>query len=513
MTENILTAGTSVRIKNDPGRVGVLTGKHKVVAGNLRYQVAFLEGKTYQPDYELEVITDENSDLETLVEEGRFGRVSDLRRNLSYIQLSGKLANLVYSMDTTNTDFYAYQFKPVLSFLESPSNGLLIADEVGLGKTIEAGLIWTEIRARYDARRLLVVCPAMLREKWRDELRDRFGVDAEIMDAAQVLAELKRNKHDTPVGKGIVCSLQGLRPPKHWNDADRKSRSPRAELARFLDKQADSDPVVDLLIVDEAHYLRNPESQTAQLGGLLREVSENVLLLSATPVNLRSDDLFHLLKLVDPDYFDNKTVFPQVLNANEPLQQARDLVLNRNSEGHAVKTLLENAQSHYMLSENLQLKELISMDFESSLLSEDSERIRLANRIEKVNLLRHVVNRTRRVEVTELKVIRKPFTKFVPLDENGPEWAFYQSVTAAVRQYASQRDIVEGFLLASPQRQVSSCMYAAARAWKQRVGGLAELAYEDLGVDVPTGEKTAPLMEFIAANVLPDVDLELAAKT
>jgi hypothetical protein len=72
------------------------------------------------------------------LELGRFGRVLDLRRNLTHIQLSGRLANLVYSMDTTNTDFYAYQFKPVLSFLESSSNGLLIADEVGLGKNIEA---------------------------------------------------------------------------------------------------------------------------------------------------------------------------------------------------------------------------------------------------------------------------------------------------------------------------------------------------------------------------------------
>ena len=80
----------------------------------------------------------------------------------------------------------------MLSFLESPSKGLLIADEVGLGKTIEAGLIWTELRARVDARRLLVVCPKMLCDKWRLELRNRFGVEATIVDAAELASELRR---------------------------------------------------------------------------------------------------------------------------------------------------------------------------------------------------------------------------------------------------------------------------------------------------------------------------------
>ena len=124
---------------------------------------------------------DGHDDAYELLTRSRFGRAADLRRSLTFLHLSGRLANLVYSMETTNVDFYAYQYKPVLSFLESPSNGLLIADEVGLAKTIEAGLIWTELRARYDARRLVVFCPAMLREKWRDELRERFGVDAVII--------------------------------------------------------------------------------------------------------------------------------------------------------------------------------------------------------------------------------------------------------------------------------------------------------------------------------------------
>ena len=73
-----------------------------------------------------------------LLEAGRLGRATDLRRVLTHVRLTGRLANVIYSMDTTGTDFYASQFKPVLKLLNSISNGILIADEVGLGKTIEA---------------------------------------------------------------------------------------------------------------------------------------------------------------------------------------------------------------------------------------------------------------------------------------------------------------------------------------------------------------------------------------
>lgn len=88
---------------------------------------------------------------------------------------------MVYSLEATNTEFHAHQFKPVLKMLASPNDALLIADEVGLGKTIEAGLIWTELRARLDLRRLLVACPKVLCEKWQQELRNKFDLDAQIL--------------------------------------------------------------------------------------------------------------------------------------------------------------------------------------------------------------------------------------------------------------------------------------------------------------------------------------------
>jgi SNF2-related domain len=122
---------------------------------------------------------------------GQFGTPSDLRRVLIFEKIKGDLTNVFYSMEASNTDFYAHQFKPVMRFIESPVGRLLIADEVGLGKTIEATYIWKELQARQGARRLLIVCPAMLRDKWRSDLRKRFNIAAEIISSKTPLKHLK----------------------------------------------------------------------------------------------------------------------------------------------------------------------------------------------------------------------------------------------------------------------------------------------------------------------------------
>ena len=187
--------GDRVRLKANPGKIGILGNETDGPPHRRRLLVLFLNGdEEFILEASLEKVEREIPGPFAMISRGRFGRAIDLRGAITYYRLSGKLANLIYSLNTTNTQFLAYQFKPVLHFLESPCRGILIADEVGLGKTIEAGLIWTELRARLDARRLLIICPAMLREKWQFELADRFGVKAEIVDAGGLLNQLQAAK-------------------------------------------------------------------------------------------------------------------------------------------------------------------------------------------------------------------------------------------------------------------------------------------------------------------------------
>jgi len=157
--------GDEVRLIGDPGRRGTFTGCERFVGDRKYVQVRFSDRTDYVPFDQVELVPEGGEPPIDLLQRGRLSRPSDLYRTLAHIRLSGRLVNYIYSLDTTETDFYAYQFKPVLKLLHSIGSGILIADEVGLGKTIEAGLIWTELRSRFDFQRLVVLCPAMLREK------------------------------------------------------------------------------------------------------------------------------------------------------------------------------------------------------------------------------------------------------------------------------------------------------------------------------------------------------------
>lgn len=501
-------AGTQIRLKNDPGAIGICTGRTKERAGSLYVQVTFpVLGTTYQSAKELELLTESSTDPDDWIAQGRFGRVPDLRRHLTHIQLAGRLANLIYSMETTHTDFYAHQYKPVLAFLESPANGLLITDEVGLGKTIEAGLIWTELRARYEARRLLVICPAMLRDKWQRELAQRFGVEADIMGAEEVRKALQRPRADWPDGRAIIASLQGLRPPREWQKLieETPNASHNLALAALLVDRAEQEPLVDLLVIDEAHYLRNSESLTAKLGHLLRGVAEHIVLLTATPINIHDIDLFNLLNLVDPDNFQYRELFGQVLDANEPLVKARQLALDRTASAVDIADLLRTAQTHSLLRHNCQLAQLIE-HLPTVDLTDTTARSQLADRIERANLFNNVITRTRKRDVTAFRVTRRARVRKAPM--HPAEAEFYQTVTATIRAYACTCNINEGFLLAAPQRQVSSCMAAAVRAWRRRAGLADELLYEDFGYE-PDEESQSPLIEALIRQVLPTVDLRV----
>lgn len=500
-----------VRLKDDPGRRGQIRGEPRERSDGLVYRVAWRDGDTsWTPAYEIEFVDDSDDNWVSLLEKKRFGRQADLRRNLTFIQMSGKLADVIYSMDTTETDFLAFQYKPVLTFLESPSNAILIADEVGLGKTIEAGLIWTELRARYDARRLVVVCPSMLRDKWKLELQSKFGIEASILNAGELAKELQRDKGALRDGMGYICSLQGIRPPRDWRTSSEKND--RVKLAGLLEDLQKEDPAIDLLVIDEAHYLRNPETQSFRIGRMLREVSEYAVLLSATPVNNYEQDLFQLLRLVDPDSFQFREQFGRVLSANGPLVQARQLALSPTSTWAQIREQLEIARQHPLLADSRQLEDLLEQGEDGGLrlLSDSARRIAFANRLERINLLRHTISRTRKSEVQELRVVREARSYFVPLDAEGPERQFYDHVTDAIRHYAESRGIGDGFLLSAPQRQMSSCMYAAARSWADRTwqADVSELMYEDLGwIEAPQGD-VGPLVQHIATEVLPGFDIE-----
>jgi SNF2 family DNA or RNA helicase len=500
---------TEIRRKDNPGKKGFTTGKTRERASVIFYGIRWHDGSNdYVAEDQLELVEDvENDDPFDMINNGRFCRSIDMRRSLTHVYLSGRLANLVYSMGVTNTDFIPYQYKPLLTLLESPADGILIADEVGLGKTIEAGLIWTELRAREDMRRLLVVCPAMLREKWKFELKNRFGVDSQFVNANTFKDELyEAVESGSP--KAWIASYQSIRPPKSWTPGTEqkgKKLSSKGILANFLDDKTEEDPLIDLVVFDEAHYMRNPNSSAYTLGELLREVSHYKVLLSATPINLKNDDLYHLLKLCDPENFQFRNSFQDMLVSNMPLVKARDAALNKNSTSEEIITHVREASESDLLSQSRQLSSILENPPTEQDLESAQYRAEIAATLEKVNLLAHVVTRTRKRDVQFERPKRNVTPEQVPM--SAEERKFYDFVTEATREFAGRRGISDGFLLATPQRQVCSCPAAFARAWLGDNRELVEDLIEQVGYDEEESEESIEyddigdtLKEFLYSN-------------
>lgn len=500
----MLNEGDYVRVKANPGRQGIITGNVKSLGGVDLYEVRFPDKFKFHPEDQLELIEEEIKAIDAL-KKGRLGKVSDLRRNITYHRLNSRLENLIYSMQTTNTDFYAYQFKPVIKFLNAPRNGILIADEVGLGKTIEAGLIWTELRSRFDSKRIMVVCPAVLREKWQNELDRRFGVKSQIVNANETLSMLQKSENDEDYSFAIIGSIQGLRPNKKWDEEEQENgvRENSSQLATFLSNRQNELSLIDLLIIDEAHYLRNPGTATSDIGNLLKGVSDHIILISATPIHLQSKDLYQLLKLLDEDTFSREEFFHDIVEANEPLIAARDNIISNKLTKGQFLDLLSQAKKSDILKNNRQLQSLIDDPPSDEELANIENRSNLAHRIDKMNLLNHLISRTRKREVVEWKVIREAFPESIELTQE--EYDFYQEVTNTVRYFCQQHSFPEGFLLTMPQRLMASSIPAALYQWQKRKNeildnNIKEDIYEDIGdfaydQDVDPGPVTRDLLE------------------
>ena len=197
-----------------------------------------------------------------------------------------------------------YQLDPVVRAIQMPRVNLLIADDVGLGKTIEAGLVVSELIMRHRARRVLVVCPAALQIQWRDQMRDKFGLDFRIIDS-ELFRQLRRTRglHVNPWTHfpRLITSIDFLkreRPLRLFREV-----LPRGDEPAYPRK-------FDVLIVDEAHNVAPPgrgkyatdSLRTAALR-LLVPHFEHKLFLSATPHNGYPESFSALLEILDNQRF------------------------------------------------------------------------------------------------------------------------------------------------------------------------------------------------------------------
>lgn len=216
---------------------------------------------------------------------------------------------LSQSLFDASVDLNPHQIEAALFALRNPlQEGVLLADEVGLGKTIEAALVvcqyWAERR-----RRLLVICPASLRKQWAQELHDKFAVPTTVVDAASLR---KQSAGD------ILATLQGL--------VGKTVIIMSYQFAAKLEAELRAVPW-DVVVIDEAHKLRNAHRASNRTGQALKRALQGrkKLLLTATPLQNSLMELYGLSTLIDEHLFGDETAFrKQFMNSATGMDELRE---------------------------------------------------------------------------------------------------------------------------------------------------------------------------------------------
>ena len=196
----------------------------------------------------------------------------------------GSMDSLATTLVDAQVDLNPHQVDAALFACKNPlSKGVILADEVGLGKTIEAGLVilqhWAERK-----RKILIITPANLRKQWHQELQEKFGLQGTILEAKSYNAIKKAGKNPFRQEIPVICSYQ------------------------FAKSKADDIKQIgwDLVVLDEAHRLRNVYKKNNVIGKTLKEALENVsskVLLTATPLQNSLLELYGLVSMIDDRVF------------------------------------------------------------------------------------------------------------------------------------------------------------------------------------------------------------------
>ena len=215
---------------------------------------------------------------------------------------ANNLDKLTASLHDAQVDLTPHQIDAALFAFKSPlSNGAILADEVGLGKTIEAGIILSQHWAEHK-RRLLIICPANLRKQWSAELMEKFFIPSYILEAKSFNQEIEIGNLN-PFNKDgiIICSYQ---------------------FARTKSAYLRNTPW-DLVVIDEAHRLRNVYKPNNRIANTIKEalLKRKKILLTATPLQNSILELYGLVSIIDEFVFGDlksfKSQFGKILTEND----------------------------------------------------------------------------------------------------------------------------------------------------------------------------------------------------
>jgi superfamily II DNA or RNA helicase len=504
------------RAEFKPGQIVILKSNSSIKGAVLeilpskpenRFKV-FVNGET-QTYYSSQLQADENKD-----DKSQFLSCEHFHSYLTALQIRYPGLSILYSLNAARVDFIPYQFRPVLRFIRSDRPRLLIADGVGVGKTIEAGLILRELQARRDIRSVLIVCPRPLvtERKWQNEMKrfeERFthldgGTFRDCineMDLEGVWPE-QYLKVIVPYSLFDEVLLYGSGP-----DVKRKRRKGLLDL--------DPPPRFDLVIVDEAHHIRNQDTFSHKAVRFFCDHAEAVIFLTATPIQLGNYDLFVLLNTLRPDLIIDQESFEHMAEPNPFINQAVSLARAQESEwiDRVLKVLDQAAATAWgqaILSHNPEFNRIRSQIGQGDVALE--ERVQLITDIEALHTFSGIINRTRRRDIGNF-TIRRPETVVVEFTQ--AQQHLHDELLLVQAEIFSRihGDINVKFMMTTIRRQAASCLYGLAPFLEDILNRhLDELSWEeaDNTEPVPQGDTVGPIESRIktilekARNLDPD---------
>lgn len=307
-------------IETNSGKHGTVVGVDPYRRGRQTYKVTFEKGEV---ETKLEADLHADFDLSDPFERcksGIFGSYSEYSKKNTTFKISNSNNSTISSLKASKTLFRAYQFKPLLKFLNSPNRRLLVADEVGLGKTIEAGHIMLELKARRELRNVLIICPMSLQEKWKAELFEKFGLSFKIYDSNKdLITDLQDRAHDVHA----IINYEKIRMPRSKEKDGEEPKTPKTkETTNLVSYLTESSNRFSLVLCDEAHKMRNRETQTYKGAEIIMSTADAALFLTATPVMISEENLYNLLHLLDNTRYFNYQIFLNRMAENRPFVEA-----------------------------------------------------------------------------------------------------------------------------------------------------------------------------------------------
>ena len=309
------TIGNKV-IKTESEGHGTIIEVMPARRGRQLYKVSW--GNSVTDELEVNLLPDcDISDPFERCMSGIFGSYSEYSKKNTTFKIRSSNNSTISSLKASKTLFRAYQFKPLLKFLNSPNRRLLIADEVGLGKTIEAGHIMLELKARRELHHVLIVCPKSLQRKWKDELAFKFGLQFKIYDSQK---ELINDMQEHRVSVHAIVNYEKIRMKRQKNKDEKK---PKEEMQKnIVEYLSHNDFHFSLVLCDEAHKMRNRETQTYKGAEIIMSQANAAVFLTATPVMISTENLYNLLHLLDNTRYYNYQIFDNRLQENRPFVEA-----------------------------------------------------------------------------------------------------------------------------------------------------------------------------------------------